>query len=83
MFLAASVEYLGHVIDAQGLHPTQEKVQAIEEAPPPENVSELKVYLGLLTYYSKFLPNLASVLAPHYDLLKKDEQWHWGQKQKA
>ena len=37
MFLAPSVVYLGHVIDSQGLHPTPEKVRAIQEAPQPEN----------------------------------------------
>ena len=42
VFLAPSVVYLGHVIDSQGLHPTQEKVRAVQEASRPENVAELK-----------------------------------------
>ena len=41
-FLAPSVDYLGHRIDADGLHPLQEKVKAIKDAPPPKNVHELK-----------------------------------------
>ena len=77
VFLAPSVEYLGYVIDAHGLHPVQEKVRAVQEAPAPENVSELKAYLGLLTYYSKFLPNLSTVLAPLYKLLRHKEPWQW------
>ena len=48
-FMAPAVTYLGHRIDAEGLHPLAEKVRAIEEAPPPHNVQELKSYLGLLT----------------------------------
>ncbi len=60
-FLAPSVTYLGHRIDQFGLHPIAEKVTAIQQAPEPRNVSELKAYLGLLTYYSKFLPNMATV----------------------
>lgn len=71
------VEYLGYRIDAKGLHPTPEKVQAVKEAPCPKNVQELKVYLGLLTYYSFFLPNMSSVLAPLYRLLRKDVSWQW------
>ena len=67
-----SVSYLGHLIDQVGLHPLQEKVKAVKEAPSPKIVSELKSYLGLLTYYSKFLPNMADVLAPLYKLLCKD-----------
>jgi len=48
--MAPSVVYLGHRIDEQGLHPVAEKLQALQEAPRPTNVSELKSYLGLLTY---------------------------------
>ena len=81
VFLAPSVVYLGHRIDSQGLHPVADKLQAVQDAPSPRNVSELKSYLGLLTYYAKFLPNLATVLAPLYTLLKSDEQWKWGRQQ--
>ena len=48
--MAPSVVYLGHRIDEQGLDPVAEKLQALKEAPRPTNVSELKSYLGLLTY---------------------------------
>ena len=60
VFLAPSVVYLGHRIDEQGLHHVAEKLQELQEAPRPTNVSELKSYLGLLTYYAKFLPNLST-----------------------
>ena len=49
--MASSVSYLGHVIDAEELHPLPDNVQAIEEAPTPRNVTELKSYLGLLTKF--------------------------------
>ena len=78
-FLAPSVTYLGHRIDQFGLHPISEKVKAIQKAPAPSNVSELKAYLGLLTYYSKFLPSMATVLAPLYNLLRKDTKWRWSE----
>ena len=39
------------------------------------NVSELKSYLGLLTYYNRFLPNLSTLLAPLYEFL--DQSWNW------
>lgn len=63
------------MIDSQGLHPIQEKVQAVQEAPPPRNVGELKSFIGLLTYYSKFLRNLSTLLAPLYKLLKRHVSW--------
>lgn len=77
VFLAKSVEYLGHIIDEQGLHPSTEKIRAIREAPEPRNISELKSFLGLLNYYSKFLPNLAIVLSSLYRLLQKNIKWNW------
>ena len=51
------------------------------EAPQPKNVRELKSYLGLLTYYSKFLPNMSTVLAPLYQLLHRGALWRWGKKE--
>ena len=57
-FMVPSVSYLGYVIDANGVRPLPEKIAAIRQAPTPKNVTELKSYLGLLTYYGKFLPNL-------------------------
>ena len=76
-FFASSIEYLGHIISADGLHPTDEKVRAVRKAPTPTNVSQLKSFLGMITYYSKFLPNLASRVAPLYKLLEKNVQWKW------
>uniref|UniRef100_H2ZYP8 ribonuclease H n=1 Tax=Latimeria chalumnae TaxID=7897 RepID=H2ZYP8_LATCH len=61
-FGVSSVVYLGHKIDATGLHPIPEKVQAIVEAPNPKNVSELKSFLGMLQYYAKLMPNLSSIV---------------------
>ena len=47
------------------------------DPPALANVQELRSFLGLVNYYSKFLPQLASTLAPLYQLLKKQERWHW------
>ena len=77
MFLAPYVVHLGDQIDCEGLHPVAEKVEAVQETPAPKNISELKSYLGLLTYYLGFLPNLSSELAPLYKLLKHNEPWRW------
>ena len=80
-FMAPSVTYLGYVIDAEGLHPVPEKVEAIRQAPRPTTVAELKSYLGLVTYYSKFLRDLASTPAPLYKLLRRDVPWRWTSEQ--
>ena len=44
------IEYLGYIIDADGLHPIEEKVKAIKNAPQPKNVTELRSFLGILNY---------------------------------
>ena len=81
-FLLPAVEYLGHKISAQGLQPTDFKVQAIKNAPAPTNVSQLKSFLGLVNYYCKFLPNLSNTLAPLYRNLQKNTKWMWGSEEK-
>ena len=73
LFLQLSVEYLGHVVDAQGLHTTKGKQQALADAPTPTNVSELCSCLGLINYYGQFIPNLATRLQPLTQLLHKGE----------
>ncbi|KAK3743868.1 hypothetical protein QZH41_016473 [Actinostola sp. cb2023] len=79
----AELRSLSHVIDSTGVHPVQEKVQALQEARAPTNVSELKSYLGLLNYYNRFLPNLSTALAPLHRLLRKGEPWQWKDQEQA
>jgi transposase InsO family protein len=77
VFAVSSIEYLGHIIDGQGLHPSPTKIDAIKNAPVPTNVTELKSFIGLINYYHKFLPNFSTTLAPLYQLLHKDSKWKW------
>ena len=76
-FLKDAVEYLGHRVDAKGIQATQEKIAAIERAPMPQNVQQLRSFLGLLNYYRKFLPNLATIIQPLNNLLQKNRKWSW------
>lgn len=62
-FMEKEVTFLGHRVDKTGLHPLPAKVKAVQEAPTPTSVTELKAYLGLLNFYNKFLPNLSTLLA--------------------
>ena len=59
-FMQSEVVYLGHVIDKTGLHPDKGRIQAITEAPRPQNVTELKVHLRLLSYNGKFVNSSSS-----------------------
>ena len=80
-FLVDQVEYLGHLVNKHGISPTSEKTRAIRSVSVPRNVSELKSFLGLLTYYSRYLPARAERLAPLHELLRKDHDWVWGPSQ--
>ena len=82
-FMLPAVEYLGHRISSEGLHPTQEKIRAILEAPAPQDVTQLRAFPGLINYYSKFVGQLSSILAPLYKLLEKKTKWVWGEPQQS
>ena len=77
IFLAKSVEYLGHQIDRREIRALSSKVEAISNAPQPTNVQELRSFLGLLNYYGKFIQNLASILYPLNQLLQEKQKWEW------
>ena len=75
--LQNAVHYLGHKIDAEGLHAITTKTDAVNKAPNPKNVTELRAFLGLLSYYRKFIPNLSTLIHPLNSLLQKHKKWNW------
>lgn len=75
-YFQPSVKYLGHVIKNSGVRPCTEKVNAVKSTPAPANQMDLKAYLGMLTFYDKFILNMSAKLSPLYNLLKKNESWH-------
>ena len=76
-FFKDTVQFCGHEIDKEGLHKTQEKIEAVVNAPRPENVSQLRSFLGLVNYYNRFLPNASTVLHPLHQLLEQNSKWQW------
>jgi hypothetical protein len=80
-FMQKSVTYLGHRIDAEGLHPLEDKVRAILDAPEPKDRTQLRSFLGLINYYGKFLPKLSTILEPLHKLLIKNSRWCWNDQQ--
>ena len=79
-FFKDNVTFCGHIIDKDGLHKTPDKIEAITNAPTPQTVTQLKSFLGLVNYYGKFLPDLATLLHPLHRLLHKEQSWTWDQK---
>ena len=76
-FLQTSVAYLGHIVDKDGIRPQANKVEAIQKMPMPKDQKELRSFLGMINYYDKFLPGLATKCACLNDLLHKDKKWRW------
>jgi len=71
---------LGFKIDCEGIHKTDEKVRAVNCAKVPESVKELQSFLGLVTFYGKFVKNLATIASPLYSLTAKEVPWNWSAK---
>ena len=81
-FMKDEIEYCGHVINKDGLCKPQKKTEAVVNAPTPQNVNQLRSWLGFVNYYHKFLPNLPTELQPLHSL-KQDIPWHWKTEQET
>ena len=77
-FNLEEVTYLGWRISGTDLKPVPEKIEALQNMPEPKDVSELRTLLGSANYYHRLIPNMATVMAPLYNLLKKKNvKWNW------
>ena len=71
VFLKDEACYLEYKTNKDGLTPIPEKIDAVLNAPTPKNVTELKAFLGMLSYYHRFLDKLSTILEPLHELLRK------------
>ena len=67
-----NVTYMGYTLSAEGISPTEDKVEAIKSAPRPENVTQVRAFLGMINYHGRFIPNLSTIVYPLNRLLQKD-----------
>ena len=80
MCLRARVSQIfGSKIDSRGVHTTTSKVDAIQKVPVPRNAQQLRLFLGLLYYYGKFIPNLSLLLHPLNRLVQASMEWKWNE----
>ena len=71
-FAFSQIKYLGFVVGNDEVSPSKDKITALCETKPPTSKKQLRSFLGMISFYRKFLPNLASLTAPLSDLLKKE-----------
>ena len=76
-FFRQETKFLGFILNTEGIKPDPEKVQAIQNFPPPKNIKQLRGFLGLVNFYSKFNSKHASETIPLLKLIKKGVQWRW------
>lgn len=81
-FGETQIDYLGHVISAEGVSPNPDKIQAILQWPVPRTRRMLRSLLGLAGYYRRFVKNFASIASPLTDLLQHDT-FKWNEKTQA
>ena len=77
MFFVKEIEYVGFIINKNGIRLNPHKIDAINELPEPKDLKQLQSFLGGINYYSKFIPNMAEIGKPLYCLLEKDTEWKW------
>ncbi|GJP62161.1 hypothetical protein CLOP_g19253 [Closterium sp. NIES-67] len=71
------VQFLGHMVSAQGVHVDPKKIEAVHAWKMPENVKELQQFLGFANYYIRFVPQYAKIATPLTNLLKKNTPYTW------
>ncbi|UYV84067.1 hypothetical protein LAZ67_X001053 [Cordylochernes scorpioides] len=80
-FGADQIKILGHQIDQDGVRPDYEKIKAIAEFPTPANLQQLRSFLGLSSYYRRFIKGYADISRPLNELLCKSSTFKWEEKQ--
>lgn len=77
-FLKDRIDYLGYEISADGVRPGEKKILSVANFPRPDNIHNVRQFLGLASYFRKFIENFAQIAFPLSRLLRKGEVWVWG-----
>lgn len=76
---STETKYLGYIISSEGIKPDPENIRAITEYPKPKNVTDVRQFLGMINYITKFLPNMADRTRHIRELLHKDKIFGWNE----
>ncbi|CAC5363264.1 Retrovirus-related Pol polyprotein from transposon 297 [Mytilus coruscus] len=73
------ISFLGHIVSKKGVQTDPAKVKAVKEIQSPKNVTQVRSFVGLASYYRKFIQGFSKIAKPLFDLTKKDKKFHWNQ----
>lgn len=76
-FRVSSVQYVGHLLTADGVKPDPEKTKAVCDMPTPQDKQALQQFLGMTNYLSKLIPQYSDITGPLGQLLHLDSEWCW------
>ncbi|KAK3107412.1 hypothetical protein FSP39_013983 [Pinctada imbricata] len=76
-FFKEETEYLGFVINKDGIAPDQKKVEAVKNLPAPKNVRQIRGFMGMCSYYRRFVPNFSKIAESLINLTKKYARFKW------
>ncbi|CAB4421455.1 unnamed protein product [Rhizophagus irregularis] len=82
-FFKEELPFLGHVVSRKGIHTDPEKLRTINEFPIPKDLTQLRGFIALASYYRKFVKNFSSIVEPLNRLLKKNIPYIWDKDQQA
>ncbi|UYV82368.1 hypothetical protein LAZ67_21001831, partial [Cordylochernes scorpioides] len=76
-FGASNIKILGHQVDKDGIRPDNDKIKAVSQFPIPKNLQQLRSFLGLSSYYRRFIKNYADIARPLNSLLSEGTKFQW------
>ncbi|GJT77854.1 putative reverse transcriptase domain-containing protein [Tanacetum coccineum] len=82
-FWIPKVQFLGHVIDSEGIHVDPAKIESIKDWTSPKSPTEIRQFLGLAGYYRRFIEGFSKIAKPMTKLTQKKVKFEWGDKQEA
>ena len=77
-FFQQRVDFLGHVLSKSGVQVQPDKVKVVQNWPVPRNVTEVRSFIGLCSYYRRFIPRFADIAGPLHMLTRKNARFNWG-----
>ena len=80
-FIKKELAFLGHIISKEGIKPDPAKIDKVQQYPVPKNLTQIRAFLGLASYYRRFIKDFLSIAKPLNYLLKKDIPYIWTQEQ--